>query len=87
MATVAELKTQADSLGVKYSSKVRKPELELMVSDALAARERVAASRIAPMPNDDRIIAYTRQNRAFKLTHRQTRRIRKHERRNAPASA
>jgi len=35
MATVAELRAKADDLGLKYTSKTRKPELEQMVAEAL----------------------------------------------------
>lgn len=76
MATVAELKVKADSLGIKYTSKIRKADLELMVSEALAGRERVAASRIAPMSMKARIVAYREQTGSTQPTPRQARRMR-----------
>lgn len=85
MPTVAELKVRADKLGITYSSKVRKPELERMVIEGENARTRAAASRIKPMDRAGRMFCYRAQNRRMGATrakgrlytHTQLRRMRK----------
>lgn len=76
VATVAELKAQADSLGVKYTSKILKADLEELIA---------AASRPARMSNAARRANYVRQNDTVqgygRLTPRQARRLRKAENR------
>lgn len=75
MATVAELKAQADNLGVKYTSKTRKPELEEMVAKAWLAKsaaevkvESKPAQKVAePMSNENRARVYATQRGAHWL--------------------
>lgn len=76
MATVAELRAQLADYGIETTSKMRKPQLEKMVSDFYLARNKTTP----PMNYFKRIDNYRAQNAARgseALTVAQLRQIRK----------
>lgn len=90
--TIPQLKQVADSLGVAYTSKVKKDELKAALTEHLTAlaeaemrktAKQARQSKVAPLPNSERVQKYARQHNADapyinvfpKLTHRQMRRV------------